>query len=92
MTSQTGRQQSTTDEGGVQSQRYQDERALVDLTVSELQRDLQRVEDQTHIAQQDAHSARQGAQQARSSAQQAQTDVTLARRVRASGWRRTRTR
>jgi hypothetical protein len=31
VTSQTGRQQYT-DEGGAQSQRYQDERALVDLT------------------------------------------------------------
>ena len=69
VTSQTGRQQSTDE--GVQSQRYQDERALVDLTVSELQRDLQRVEDQTRIAQQDANNARQGAQQARSAAQQA---------------------
>ena len=76
VTSQTGRQQSTDE--GVQSQRYQDERALVDLTVSELQRDLQRVEDQTRIAQQDANNARQGAQQARSAAQQAQIQARQA--------------
>src|SRR3978361_1211443 len=77
VTSQTGRQQST-DEAGHQSQRYQDERALVDLTVSELQRDLQRVEDQTRMAQQDANNARQGAQQARSAAQQAQIQARQA--------------
>lgn len=76
MTSSTSRQ-STTDrgEGGPQSQRYQDERALVDLTVNELQRDLQRVEDQARMAQQDAHQARNGAQQANQRAQQAQTDA-----------------
>ena len=52
MTSSTGRQQSSAEhnEGGVKSQRYQDERAFVDLTVNELQRDLQRVEDQARMA------------------------------------------
>ena len=44
-------------EGGAQSQRYQDERAFVDLTVNELQRDLQRVEDQARMAPQAHHHA-----------------------------------
>ena len=77
MTSQTGRQQYT-DEGGTQGQRYQDERALIDLTVSELQRDLQRVEDQARTAQQDANNARQAAQQSRNSAQHAQNQARQA--------------
>ncbi|HWR48379.1 MAG TPA: hypothetical protein VN327_12335, partial [Pseudonocardiaceae bacterium] len=73
MTSQTTPQQSKSTiergEGGPQNHRYQDERTLVGLTANELQRDVQRVEDQARMAQQDAHNARQGAQQARSAAQ-----------------------
>src|SRR5262245_58043072 len=79
VTSPSGRQQyaSERDEGG-QSQRYQDERALIDLTLNELQRDLQRVEDQARMAQHDSHNARQEAQQARSAAQHAQNQARVA--------------
>ena len=53
--SRTG--QSTADGQEVsESQRYQDENTFARLAVSEMQRDLQRVEEQARMAQQDAQA------------------------------------
>ena len=72
--------QSTTERGqeGSESQRYQDQSTFSRLAMSELQRDLQRVEDQARMAQQDAQGSRQVAQHARSAAQQAQVQARQA--------------
>ncbi|WP_433297871.1 hypothetical protein ACQPZQ_19650 [Pseudonocardia sp. CA-142604] len=59
-------------------QRYEDENTFAHLAVSEMQRDLQRVEDQARMAQQDAQASRQLAQHARSAAQQAQNQARQA--------------
>jgi molecular chaperone GrpE (heat shock protein) len=57
---------------GSEGQRRQDESTFARLAISELQRDLQRVDDQARQAQQDAQGSRQLAQNARGAALQAQ--------------------